>query len=1448
MNDQPPRRARRSLPDLSTLYDTPEEAQPASSEPVKGETSEETPAPPTRGRVRRSLPDISTLYDEPEEAKTAPAEPTTGAPGVETPPPEAPVPRPQGRARRGLPDISKLYDSVEPQSAAQPEIHPSSPVVPLPGTQPSAEDADSAPLRLPPELQEYLSPDLWRKLTGGTPRSGVLLNALERLRSLLFTLSTYLPGDLVQEKMNRPVPGLVSGKVLKGCLMFTDVSGFTALSERLAGLGSEGAERLTGLINRYFAAMIEILSWSGGTLLKFAGDATLVYFPEQEDGAHTLWAARCGRRMLRAIGEFSNIPTPLGPVSLSMKVGLAAGTFLAASIGSPKRMEYALLGQAVTHTMQAEGSTTAAGQIVVNPEAAELLRSAYELTQLKSGFYLLKEGPDTDLDSFEIRPEKRRARGAMPWSASPQAIAVQIDVALRQIQALTPYLAAELVDRIVAHAERRQAPSEYRPTTVMFCNFTGPEALLEAWGEAGASRVTGLLSAYFTDINNVITRFGGIVSRIDPYSKGTKLLALFGAPVAHEDDPQRAVSAALAMNAELQLLNQRMAQKLARHLPPGSPPALIEHRIGITLGETFAGQAGSSTRREYTVMGDEVNLAARLMSAARMGQVLISERVLDSCGEYFVARPLPAVRLKGKSKAVNIWQVDGPRDDTLLARIAARGPLIGRQGELEQARQALQRAMQGQGGLLALRGPAGMGKSHLADTLLDEAMRQGCQVLAYQCRSYQSQSIDACWSGLVRSLAGITSIDHPLIQKDKLERISAQYHLRADATTALIDLLDLRLAELPAEHEIIPTAESGEESLFDLVKQKKASRRASSLELFSQLGEVESGLFEEGRSLSEREVRRRRRALAALLGATAAATPTVVFFEDAHWMDPSSHKLLLALSEELSNQPLLFLTASRPHEDQPEPPETITLKPFNATDTTSAVAAILVGGLGEIIHEQSGGNPLFVEQISRWIQRNYKISVDELKTVLQSSNILQSLVLSSVESLPEGQRQVARIASIIGPEFRRSEVEALLPESIDPVTLSTHLRGLTQARMVQLTEAGVDPRYTFAQSLVHDVLYTSLPFEQRRELHGRLASYLANRPGRRRELRNKIAAFLDEGQIANPIHEAEILAQHYERSEQWLPAAQQFGEAAGLLNRQGERSRAEALYARGLTLLERCPSETGAVEIPLMKAAFHIHLGDAAVRRENLAAGAAAYESAAAALANLPEPAPLKLALRLAARLVILLPGQGKAAQAHTVLAQLRAEHPEAEGWAVHAIQAWLDVRTQRDPGQSISAARALLPDPESNPGRRALALLNELSGNYAEAVELYLSLGQEGSAALTRVRLGDRLATGGQPAEAAAQYELAAETWKDAPCGLALAGYRQAELAWQAGDKSAAVTQLEEALAALAKASPVLQTEPRAVIQKALARRRLGPWEAWQWQPFEDLLRVRLLFPIFTE
>lgn len=1360
--------------------------------------------------------------------------------------------QPSPRPRRTLSSLSNLFDSLEEpkldslRDLAGPDVFSVSDTKPLITKIPFRPDGNA--LRLSPELQAYLPPDLWRKLTSDAPRSGIYINALERLNSLLYTISTYLPADLVQEKLSRPVPGLVDGKMLRGCLLFSDVSGFTALSERLAALGPQGAEHLTGFINQYFTTMIDIIAWSNGTLLKFAGDATLIYFPHQENGDHARWAARAGLRMLRAMGEFSNIPTPLGSVSLSMKLGLAAGDFLAASIGSPKRMEYALVGETVSQTLQAEGNS-ASGLLVMNQAAAGLLRTEYELTEVKPGFFRLTPGADSDLDSFEIRPEKRRARSTMPWDASLEELNAELDNALGKIQALAPYLASELLDRIISHASQRQVQSEYRPTVVMFCNFSGPETLLSQWGDAGAQRVTGLLSAYFSDMHEAISRFGGIVSRIDPYSKGAKLLALFGAPVAHEDDPQRAVSAALAMNTALQALNRRWAQKLSRHLPPGFADSLIQHRIGITLGETFAGQAGSSTRREYTVMGDEVNLAARLMSAAEPGQILVSEPVLERVNAYYVTRKLPPVRVKGKKKPIPIFQIDGPREDTLLSRIQLRGLFVGRTDELGKAWQALESARQGQGGLLYLAGPAGIGKSHLADTLIRQAVIGGWRMEAFSCRSYQVDEPNACWAGLVRSLAGMTPLDHPLIQAEKLERLGAELGLTPAHQAALTDLLDLRQAQLSAGAQDGP-AEG--DDLFNMVKQGRASRKASRLDIFDQLGGVRAASSRDTAPVPDRQTAGKQSALAALITALSNSAPVLIFFEDVHWMDDASRQSLLALGKSLVSRPVLFLLAGRPHEGLPETVPSIQLKPFSREETSAMAAAILTEGLTDIIHEQSNGSPLFVEEISRWIKRTHSIDQAGLKSVLQSSDILQKLVLSTLESLPETQREVARLASVIGVEFRRSDVEALLQESLDPVSLTGYLRNLAQSRLIELNEAGIDPRYTFEQTIFREILYTSLPFERRRELHAVMAEHLKNR-STRLQLRDKIGAFLDEASDSKPQRTAEMLAYHYEMSAQWLDAAQQMNTAAELL--PPEQGGSEPAFGRALAMLEQIPPEAAAdPAVGLQKARAQLGLAGLSLLHGDLPAAAVASEAAlsAAPLTSLPH----ELSTRLMAVVALSWPSQGKTLQAEKQLEGFSESHPETENaWklrALQALQAWLAWRAGRDTLSLAASAHESLPKTEGDSQVRVRALLEDLSAQWAQAIPRYESLGLADCAALACIRLGDLSLQAGDSAVAGEQYAHAHETWQKAASapGRALVAYRRAELAWLGqNDARLALSLLEEALEWLAKSAPVLQTGPRVVVQNALARikkRQPGAWGTWHWQPFEDLAYVGLLLPVF--
>lgn len=1411
-------------------------------------------AAPARRRPVRSLPDLASLCEAVDQSRPLDLGALAPRTAPENPPQaESASPPAQAPARR-LPDLSLLDDFKTPSK--QPAGRPGS----LP------EEAVNG-LAIQPDLEKYIYPDLWRKLNGPSPSRGILINVLDHVRSTFNLLSTFLPQHLVQEKMRRAVPGLVSGQMLHGTLLFSDVSGFTTLSERLQGLGPKGAELMTKLMNRYFGQMLEILARSGGTLLKFAGDAMLVFFPGQEQDEQANWAVRAGQRMLLAMKDFADLESPGGKVSLKMKIGLATGDFLAASVGSAQRMEYVVLGQAVLQTMTAESLTTAAGQMVINAQTAPHLSPAFPVSEHKNGYFRVTPPAGSVLDEFEIKAETRRARGAISWDASPNAIMAQVDVTLRQIKAILPYLSPEVVERMVIHGQRSLFPSQFRPTTVLFCNFWGFEELLAGWGEEGVTRVTGLLNAYFNAMSEVVTRFGGMISRIDPYSKGTKMLILFGAPVAHEDDPQRAVSAALAMNAELDSVNEAWSRKLARHLPPGFNGPLIQHRIGITTGNTFAGQVGSPTRREYTVMGDDVNLSARLMSAAGAGQILLSLSADNQAqmAASFHLSDLAPIRVKGKSKPVAVFQVQGPREDLLTNRAHERGPLIGRRIEWARAETLLNQASAGHGTLLILEGPAGIGKSHLADALIQRAEASGLRALPIPCRSYASETPYHCWSLLLRQLAGIGATDYqPQVHHARLRRLVQGLGLAEELVQPLAMLMGLKpllsegedAGEEGQAEGSLPADETA--ALARQVRQGLKKRQSSRLDIWDQLDDIQSS--ETGQvwqpiqaQLAGTEREKVYAAVRALLDALARSRDGLsplglIFFEDAHWMDAASQDLLQWIEARLKDLPLLVLAARRKGDEKniaSMRAQTIALAPLNADDTRALVSDLLIADLAPVIHEQSQGNPLFVEEITRWYKRTHRISPEELRSVLQTSDILQKLILSHLESLPDELQEVAMAAAVIGNEFRTGEVQALLSGVTDAVTLSNHLRALARSHLVALAEAGADARYIFQQSLVRDVLYNSLPFEKRRELHGKLGDYLSRPLSRRRELQAHLAAALDAN-AANPAQAAETIAAHFERAERWPDAARQFWLAGDQARQQKDAGRASASFTRGLAAIDRLPAETLTEEVRQLRSRFHLAQGDLALKEGAYLPALTSYEMARSTLD--PAAAP-EFNAALVFRFALVLPTQRRAEEAETQLRALLDQPGFTPGLEFLVARAWLARRSGRPDVQQCLSQCVLRPGETGGmeePAMRALVL--DLGGDWASAREAYLSASCPAGAAAMSILQGQRALEQGEPGRALEYFRMAQQTEQPAngyPCA-ALALYRQAEVRWREGQVESARGDLERVRSFLEQAPPRMAAEGFAAVRnalKAIHSSKPGKWPNWSIQDLADQYTISLLF-----
>ncbi|MBN2389514.1 MAG: AAA family ATPase [Anaerolineae bacterium] len=1306
-------------------------------------------------------------------------------------------------------------------------------------------------LALPPNLDAYLPVKLLHPLREPRFNRRAWFSALNHLRSLRYLLSTYVPSHLAQAKLLHPTVGQPSGEWLNGSLLFSDVSGFTALSERLAHQGQEGAEQLTRAINAYFKRMLDILAWSGGILLKFAGDALLVYFPADKDGTQAHWTVRAGQRMMRAMGEFAAIPTALGAVALKMKIGVSSGRFAALSIGSTKRMEYVLLGDPVTRVMGAEGAATA-GQIVIDSATfAQLAPSVY--TDSGNGFYVVEEEPGETLGDFEIRAETGHARPVEGSAFTQAEMAADVQRLVDQIAALTPYLPHPLVERIIDASEQRRIESEYRLTTVLFTNVTGFESLLPTaptGNNTSLDHVTRLMSDYFNALHSIVTRYDGVITRIDPYSKGSKVLTLFGAPVAHEDDPERGTRTALEMMAELAGLNARWQHDTS----------IIQQRTGITHGLTFAGQAGAATRREYTVMGDDVNLAARLMSAGTPGQILLAPSVYAKVAPRFAITALPAIRVKGKTDPIPIYQVDGLAEENPLAgRLRDLPTLLGRQAELATALEVARDALSGHGTQLTLRGPAGIGKSHLAYTLAAHALEMGAQVIMAECHAYTAETPYNAWTSLLHTLAGFTADEDPQQRSEKLYTWLTELGMTdSRAIDALFTLIGLRNPHPPAL--IPPTPQETETStttkpparvgLFAQLGQRVTSGPAKPREgppvpnfwkLAQERQEAERQKPKSGQMwqrlearVTARERERLFAAVSSLVEQLAQRAPLVLLLENAQWMDTLSQALLDYLQTQITAWPVLIVLAQRTEGDTSDVADKnmLVLYPLDEAGTCDLATSMLqcdtsddIAALCQSIHRHSEGNPLFIEEIARWMQRTGCTTSESVENGLQSSDVLQELIISRVDSLPYSERVAAKDAAIVGDDFRSSDLVPLQDDDVDKASLTASLDGLETAQMV-LQMSPADVHYAFRQTVTREFIYNSQPFEKRRTQHARLAEYLEKRYA------SVLATY------------AELLAHHFAAAQRWLSAARYMNLSANKAKQRYAFTQAAACYRRALEMLDRLPVQSAASDYIALTVQAHTGLGDIALLTGDFGAATTHYNTARQISA--PETPAMVLV-----KLALMLPTQEQAEEAVACAREAWSLSPLDDApclLASSAVLAWLLWREDDKNARAwIDYARPLAATPVDRWTASITALLNDFSGEWEAAQRAHLALGHTDGAALADCRQGDRALHNDDIATALAHYESAAELWKqeDDTTGLALARYLQAKAYWQSGTPAVARAALETALALLG--DDELHHVDREAVRAALdivTGHSTGNWPPWHWQSYKDACCILLLFP----
>lgn len=934
-------------------------------------------------------------------------------------------------------------------------------------------------------IHRYVPPDLAGDLVSGAPPRQRVVEAFVHLACARAAISSYLPrmlsSQLLHERLANPWLRWVDGS-----LLFADLSGSTALAERLSTLGREGIEMVTACLNQIFSQLIQVIHDYGGDLVAFGGDALLVYFG---DDRHPRTATRAALALQAAMHGYVQEVPGVGSFPMHLHVGVESGRVAFVSAGGTDQLHYSVLGATVNRVAIAEGHAQP-NELVVGPQAWAALAGFVQAEPVAPGFYRV--------DAMRAPARPHVALPDDPPILTPPELA--ITQLLGELDRICHYIPAVLLRRILADPQLPQIEADLRPVTVLFAQVLGLEALAEALPPAQAAQA---VQAYVAAMHAAIEQFGGMVNKLDVADAGVKLLAIFGAPAAYEDHAERAARAALEMQAQLGTVNAQIAEMLEGYrfesyrlagstakdgeidgnLQPSTFNAsnILRQRIGLNLGTAFAGNVGSAVRKEYTVMGDAVNVAARVMNAAEWGQIWCSEVTMRAIDLRMHCEDRGHLVLKGKALPVQLFQLSGQRDDPLAELERGGGPLIGRDAELAWLTAQLDAACAGDGRALRILGDAGIGKSRLAAALIEGALARGVRVIQAACYSYTAGMPYAAWAEWLKALCAIVSGDTDALRERKLVR---------------------QLAALgPGMHEWLPL-------LGDLVRLDVPDNRLT------------RGLDAQLRQARRFEL------LEQLLLHAAQAGPLLVVFEDLHWADPISVDLWRRVTRGLAGRPIVLLGVQRPSEMFAAEPDAAHVLALNelARDQCGKLVEALAGGmllpksLVRQLVERSAGNPLFLSELLRTVLERLqldKVQVERLESVtgmppqpasLQSfkpasllsddwldnlPDSLNGLLLSRIDRLDENSRSVLRIASVIGQRIPFGVLQSI--QNFDQQVLLRELVRLDAADMTALERLEPERVHTFRHALTQEVAYQSMLYARRRELHGRIGEYLERR-------------------------------------------------------------------------------------------------------------------------------------------------------------------------------------------------------------------------------------------------------------------------------------------------------------------------------------------------------------------
>jgi len=733
----------------------------------------------------------------------------------------------------------------------------------------------------------------------------------------------------------------------------------------------------------------------------------------------------------------------------------------------------------------------------------------------------------------------------------------QLEQAIAHMEAQRAILGDAVVDAALGsmrrqltdleEVERKLAPAlegERKLVTIMFADISGFTALAETMGPEA---VRDMMNGCFQRLVPIVEKYGGTVDKFI----GDEIMALFGAPVAHENDPERALRAALDMMDMLRAFNAERGTDLGIH-------------FGINTGLVIAGGIGTDERQEYSVMGDAVNLAARLEDVSERGEILVGPDTYRRTAPLFEFETLEPVRVKGKAELVEVYRLGGLKAKPERVRgLETRGissPLVGRDAEFASVKDSIERLLEGEGGIVSIIGEAGVGKSRLTAEILRSAQDDGRELLWFEGRTLSFSQTISYWpfQEILWGYAGITEDDSEAAAWRKLEsRVSALF---AEDTPEILPylatLLTLEVRDEYVERVKYLDSEAMGRQVF------LASRR-----FFERLAQ---------------------------------ARPVVLVFEDLHWVDESSALLLEHLLPLVERVPLLICGVSRPYRetpaarlqevagrDLPERYTEIQLASLSQADSAQLVRNLLeIDDLSprvrEMIVRKAEGNPFFLEEIIRTLIDAGAVvhepttgrwrATAQIETITIPDTV-QGVIIARVDRLDEDVKQALRTAAVIGRSFFYRVLRAVAEADRQ---LDQHLAELQEIQFIREKQRMPELEYIFKHSLAQEATYESILLQKRREMHARVGQAI-------------------ETLFADRLEEFYgLLAYHYARAEVWEKAQDYLLKAGDQAGRVAADAEALAHYRQALAAYARAFGDRWD---PVQRAALEHKIGEAFFRR-----------------------------------------------------------------------------------------------------------------------------------------------------------------------------------------------------------------------------------------------------------